>query len=266
MNFIQLFSLARNVATIAQAATETIGPHLTRLRASAAPAPIAKPQRKSRPKGFKASFQGDTPFASAIRKGIEATGGTHGRSPSPPAPRTPRKPRPTPALAPAAAPVATQRKPRPQPAPAPIAVAAFTAWADYPIVRYRAKSVGPTCVVRFEGGETCRMTTASLPGKPLNAGRGLRLCVAAWQNRTGKKATPRVEAMTFERDGEIVGRFDPAAANANARKPDPYWPDYWQRLETAREACRRNAGDRSQLERTARIVASMTRKESANAA
>jgi hypothetical protein len=58
--------------------------------------------------------------------------------------------------------------------------------ADYRISRYRADRVGPTCVVTFTDGEVTRMSAATLPGKPLNVGRGLRVSAAAWQSRKAR--------------------------------------------------------------------------------
>ena len=107
----------------------------------------------------------------------------------------------------------------------------------------KLKQLGPTCVVDFADGQTCRMTTACLPGKPVNAGRGLRLCVLAWQSRrarrlrTGKSAAfyrlaenpimaarlrawlggdgmlPAINAIRFERNGQVIARLDPERAN-----------------------------------------------------
>jgi len=95
----------------------------------------------------------------------------------------------------------------------------FAPWADYSIPRrYRAARVGPTCVTTFADGVVTRMSTASIPGKPFNTGRGLRNCVAAWQSRT-RSDTPRPAVTTcqFEIDGKVVATFDPAEADAAAR-------------------------------------------------
>src|SRR4051794_30693403 len=85
--------------------------------------------------------------------------------------------------------------------------------ADYPVTRYRSDRVGPTCVATFADGEITRMSTATLPNKPLNAGRGLRLSVAAYEARQRQRRTgwlvPPIVACHFERDGEVVARFDP---------------------------------------------------------
>src|SRR5260370_874742 len=86
--------------------------------------------------------------------------------------------------------------------------------ADYPIMgQYRSDRVGPTCVVTFSDGEVPRMSTATLPNRPLNAGRGLRLSVAAYEARQRRieanGSIPPIAACHFERNGEIVARFDP---------------------------------------------------------
>src|SRR4051794_10369830 len=84
----------------------------------------------------------------------------------------------------------------------------------------RSRATEPTeldqpAFVTFADGETTRMSTATLPNRPLNAGRGLRLSVAAYearQRRTGRLVPPIV-ACHFEREGEVIGRFDPAECN-----------------------------------------------------
>lgn len=118
----------------------------------------------------------------------------------------------------------------------------FAPFADYPINKYKADRVGPTCVVTFADGQTVRMSCATLPNKPLNVGRGLRLAVAAWQSRRAKPSQQLrgvvmgmmfnpmmnrdqlqtycdrrsnskpagVTSCHFERSGEIIARFNPA--------------------------------------------------------
>lgn len=72
----------------------------------------------------------------------------------------------------------------------------FASWTDYQIKHsQKLKNVGPTCVVTFADGETCRMSTAQAPGKPINAARGLRLCVAAWQSRQRDKPIKKARAL-----------------------------------------------------------------------
>ncbi len=68
-------------------------------------------------------------------------------------------------------------------------------------------SRGPTCVVRFADGNTCRMTT-HCRDDALDYERGIRLCKAAWSTR---RALPMAEAPAvlsahFERDGAILGQ------------------------------------------------------------
>lgn len=88
----------------------------------------------------------------------------------------------------------------------------FAPFAFYPINKYKADRVGPTCVVTFADGQTVRMSTATLPNKPLNVGRGLRLAFYAWQSRVGFASLewPSVSACHFERNAEIIARFNPA--------------------------------------------------------
>jgi hypothetical protein len=47
-------------------------------------------------------------------------------------------------------------------------------------------------------GEVTRMTRATLPNKPLNVGRGLRLSVAAWQSRRKQCSAPKIASCHFE--------------------------------------------------------------------
>lgn len=118
----------------------------------------------------------------------------------------------------------------------------FAPWTDYVIKpSQKLQTVGPTCVVAFSDGEVCRMSTAQPKDKPVNAGRGLRLCVAAWESRVRLPATswpwfpgcspekiyrrvvakqrakqrkrPSVTSCHFERGGEIVARFNPTDCN-----------------------------------------------------
>jgi hypothetical protein len=99
----------------------------------------------------------------------------------------------------------------------PLATEGWSPIADYPVTRYRTDRVGPTCVVTFADNEVTRMSTATLPNKPLNVGRGLRLSVAAYEARQRQRRTgglvPPIVACHFERDGEVVARCDPAECN-----------------------------------------------------
>lgn len=108
-------------------------------------------------------------------------------------------------------------------APRSVATDGCSPIADYPVTRYRTDRVGPTCVVTFADGETTRMSTATLPNKPLNVGRGLRLSVAAYEARQRQRRThrsvPPIVACHFERDGEVIARFDPAECNRHLGLP-----------------------------------------------
>jgi hypothetical protein len=57
----------------------------------------------------------------------------------------------------------------------------------------------PTCVVTFEGGEVCRMTTWSAGGKP-DLERGIKLARFAYESRR-KRFPPGITAVHFEVDG-----------------------------------------------------------------
>ncbi|TAI67592.1 hypothetical protein [Bradyrhizobium sp. Leo170] len=62
----------------------------------------------------------------------------------------------------------------------------FAQWADYVIPQsVSAKRLGksPVIVVTFADGETVRAPAVSLPGKPVNIGRGLRVAIAFYQCR-----------------------------------------------------------------------------------
>ena len=91
-------------------------------------------------------------------------------------------------------------------APRPVVTDGWSAIADYPITRYRTDRVGPTCVVTFADGEITRMSTATLPNKPLNVGRGLRLSIAAYEarhRRTGRLVPPNA-ACHFDATGRLL--------------------------------------------------------------
>lgn len=92
----------------------------------------------------------------------------------------------------------------------------FDRWTERDDNRANPKTwvLGPVCVVRFADGVTIRMSSGHPPGKTPNAGRGLRVCVAAWQARRKLNIPPAVEAMHFERDGKVIARFRPQDANA----------------------------------------------------
>jgi hypothetical protein len=117
----------------------------------------------------------------------------------------------------------------------------YAPFADYQIKRYRTDRVGPTCIVEWSDGQITRLSVASLPGKPLNVGRALRVSLTAWESRARKKQCrprhiprdvcdaaraallvtlprPNVIACRFEREGETIGRFDPAECNQSLQQ------------------------------------------------
>lgn len=97
------------------------------------------------------------------------------------------------------------------PVTAPPNASGFASWVSYQIKQtQKLKDVGPTCVVTFADGETCRMSTAQVPGKPINAGRGLRLCVTAWQSRQRDKPIEEARALLAKILAEGDRKNDPA--------------------------------------------------------
>jgi hypothetical protein len=85
--------------------------------------------------------------------------------------------------------------------------------AGYRVSKPKRKltSRGPTCVVRFADGNTCRMTT-HCHDDALDCARGIKLCKAAWSTRTGlaMMQAPQVISAHFERDGNILGQQEAA--------------------------------------------------------
>jgi hypothetical protein len=73
----------------------------------------------------------------------------------------------------------------------------------------------------FADGVMRRMTFATQEGKPLNTGRGLRLCVGAYRlrvaailNSTPQRAiVPAIVEAWVERDGRVIARVDASKAN-----------------------------------------------------
>ena len=70
---------------------------------------------------------------------------------------------------------------------------------------------GPTCVVTFADGNTCRMTT-HCHDTALDWERGIKLCKAAWSTRRAlpMEQAPQVISAHFERDGNILGQQEAA--------------------------------------------------------
>lgn len=78
----------------------------------------------------------------------------------------------------------------------------------------KLSSRGPTCVVTFADGVTCRMTT-HCRDDALDYARGVYLCKAAWSTRRDlpMAQAPSIASIHFERDGAIIGcGVDQAAA------------------------------------------------------
>lgn len=61
----------------------------------------------------------------------------------------------------------------------------FAPWADYDIPATATKKLGksPIMVLTFADGEAVRVPAVSLPGKPVNIGRAVRVAVAFYQGR-----------------------------------------------------------------------------------
>lgn len=118
------------------------------------------------------------------------------------------------------------------------------AWADYDIPENATRKLGksPIIVVAFADGETVRAPAVSLPGKPVNIGRGLRIAFAYYRARmaarhagemaawSGCVNVPALVSVACESDGFEydaaecnaqtatfrTGEFDPAALAAEA--------------------------------------------------
>ncbi len=77
--------------------------------------------------------------------------------------------------------------------------------------KLRLASRGPTCVVTFADGNTCRMTT-HCHDDALDYARGITLCKAAWSTRRGlpMAEAPQVISAHFERGGNILGQQEAA--------------------------------------------------------
>lgn len=88
----------------------------------------------------------------------------------------------------------------------------FAPWADYPIPQNASgKRLGksPVVIVSFADGETVRVPAVSLPGKPVNIGRALRVAVAFYQGRMAGRAGKSVTDSAF-----VAGLTIPAVASA----------------------------------------------------
>ncbi len=85
--------------------------------------------------------------------------------------------------------------------------------AGYRVSKPKRKltSRGPTCIVRFADGNTCRMTM-HCHDDALDYARGNKLCQAAWSTGAGlaMAQAPQVISAHFERDGNILGQHEAA--------------------------------------------------------
>jgi hypothetical protein len=104
------------------------------------------------------------------------------------------------------------------------------AWADYDIPQNATRKLGksPILVITFEGGEVVRCPAVSLPGKPVNIGRGLRVASAFYQcriaNRAGENsdwsrcvAVPAFAAVICETNGTEYDAAECSARTAESR-------------------------------------------------
>lgn len=103
----------------------------------------------------------------------------------------------------------------------------FAPWSDQ-IIPQRTSSAkmgkSPVLVVTFADGETVRCPAVTMPGKPVNVGRGLRVAFAFYRARIAMKAAkalsddsdcvavPDMLAVKCETNGT---EYDPAECNAN---------------------------------------------------
>jgi|SRR5215472_3035400 len=102
--------------------------------------------------------------------------------------------------------------------------------AGYRVTKPKPKKqtrVGPTCVVMYGDGTTCRMTTATSDNAP-DFVRGLKLCAAAWESKhcadnrlpaymLACKITDRYRNALMNAE-----RLDTAVASVVARQFPPY--------------------------------------------
>lgn len=107
----------------------------------------------------------------------------------------------------------------------------FAPWADYAIPKTATgQKLGksPVIVVAFADGETVRAPAVSLPGKPLNIGRALRVAIAFYQCRIAGRmgansdsahvvAVPGILSATCETTGAEFDPADCSARTADAR-------------------------------------------------
>lgn len=103
----------------------------------------------------------------------------------------------------------------------------FTPWADYVIPQnVSAKRLGksPIVVVTFADGETVRAPAVSLPGKPINIGRAVRVAIAFYQARMAWRAgetsdwsacvaVPAIVSLNCETTG---AEYDPADCSTHS--------------------------------------------------
>jgi len=113
---------------------------------------------------------------------------------------------------------ATKAKPADTAADSP-----FAPWADYEIPQSATKRLGksPILIVTFEGGEIVRCPAVTLPGKPVNIGRALRVAFAFYQCRVAARSgelsdwsacvnVPAIVSAVCETTG---AEYDPADCN-----------------------------------------------------
>lgn len=107
----------------------------------------------------------------------------------------------------------------------------FAPWADYPIPQNAsARKLGksPVVVVTLADGETVRAPAVSLPGKPVNVGRAIRVAIAFYQARMAIRAgensdwsaciaVPAIVAVTCETNGTEYNATDCSARSAEWR-------------------------------------------------
>lgn len=94
----------------------------------------------------------------------------------------------------------------------------FAPWADYPIPHNASgKRLGksPVVIVTFADGETVRAPAVSLPGKPLNIGRALRVARSYYHGRFVSRCNSYGYAVSSVCDSEFVDTIPvPAVVSA----------------------------------------------------
>lgn len=94
----------------------------------------------------------------------------------------------------------------------------FAQWADYPIPHNASgKRLGksPVVIVTFADGETVRAPAVSLPGKPVNIGRAVRVAESFYQGRIVARCNADLTAA-----GYLGNRWDSSEMRLSVTDPE----------------------------------------------